>query len=83
MLNVLTDPTVWYFSFSRQCVMFSLFLHCGILTVPDNVECSFCSDSVVFNCPRQCGIFLLSRQCGMLTVPDNVEYSYCSDSVVF
>ena len=82
MWNVLTVPTVWYFNCSRQCGMFSLFLHCGILTVPDNVECSYCSDSVVFNCPRQCGMFLLFRQCGILTVPDNVECSYRSESVL-
>jgi hypothetical protein len=72
MLNGLTVPTVWYANCSRQCGMFSLVLHCGILTVPDNVECSFCSDSVVFNCSRQCGMFVLFRQCGILTVPDNV-----------
>jgi hypothetical protein len=63
--------------------MFLLFLQCGILTVPDNVEWSYCSYGVVFNCPRQCGMVLLFRQCGIVTVPDIVECSYCSDSVVF
>ena len=93
MWNGLTVPTVWYFNCPR-CGMFTvptvwcprmflLFLQCGILAVPDNVECSRCSYIVVFNCPRQCGMFLLFRQCGILTVPDNVECSYCSDSVEF
>jgi hypothetical protein len=35
--HVPTVPTVWYFNCPRQCRMFILFLHCGILTVPDNV----------------------------------------------
>ena len=48
MLNVLTVPTVWYFNCPRQCGMFLLFRQCGMLTVPINVECSYCSDSVVF-----------------------------------
>jgi hypothetical protein len=53
MLNGLTVPTVWYANCSRQCGMFSLVLHCGILTVPDNVECSFCSDSVNYHTLEQ------------------------------
>jgi hypothetical protein len=44
---------------------------CGILTVPDNVQC-----------PRQCEMLLLFLQCGILNVHDNVEWSYCSYSVV-
>jgi hypothetical protein len=48
MWNVITVPTVWYFNCPRQCWMFLLFLQCGILTVPDNVECSRCSYIVVF-----------------------------------
>jgi DNA-directed RNA polymerase subunit RPC12/RpoP len=48
MWNVITFPTVWYFNCPRQCWMFLLFLQCGILTVPDNVECSRCSYIVVF-----------------------------------
>ena len=48
MWNVLTVPTVWYFNCPRQRGMFLLFLHCGILTVRDNVEYSYCSYSVVF-----------------------------------
>ena len=56
---------------------------CGILTVPDNVECSYCSTVWDFNCPRQCEVFLLFIQCGILIVQDNVECSYYSYSVVF
>jgi hypothetical protein len=48
MWNVLTVPTVWYFNCSRQCGMFLLFRQCGILTVPDNLECSYYYNSVVF-----------------------------------
>ena len=48
MWNVLTVQTVWNFNCPRQCVMFLLFLQCGILTVPNHVEGSYCSDSVVF-----------------------------------
>jgi hypothetical protein len=48
MLNILTVPTVWYFNCPLRCGMFLLFQHCGILTVPENVECSYCSYSVVF-----------------------------------
>ena len=36
------------FNRPRQCGIFLLFRQCGILTVPDNVECSYCSDSVEF-----------------------------------
>jgi hypothetical protein len=48
MWNVLTVQTVWNFNCPRQCVMFLLFRQFGILTVHDNVECSYCTDSVVF-----------------------------------
>jgi hypothetical protein len=48
MCNVLTVPTVWYFNCHRQCGIFVLFQQCGILTVNDNVECSYYADSVVF-----------------------------------
>ena len=48
MWNVLTVPAVWYFNCSRQCGMFLLFRQCGILTVPDNLECSYYYNSVVF-----------------------------------
>ena len=48
MWNVLTLPTLWYFNCPRQCVMFLLFRQFDILTVTDNVECSYCSESVVF-----------------------------------
>jgi uncharacterized Zn-finger protein len=78
-----TVPTVWYINCPRQYGMFLLFLQCGILTVPDIVECSYCSTVWYFNYPRQCGMVLLFLQCGILTVPDIVECSYCSDSVVF
>jgi hypothetical protein len=45
--SALTIPTVWYFNCPRQCRIFLLFLVCGILIVPHNVECSHCSDSSV------------------------------------
>jgi hypothetical protein len=48
MWNVLTVPTVWNFNCPRQHGMFLLFRQFGILTVPDNVECSYCSYIVVF-----------------------------------
>jgi hypothetical protein len=48
MCNVLTVPTVWYFNCPQQYGIFLLFLEYGILTVHDNVECSYCSESVVF-----------------------------------
>jgi hypothetical protein len=48
MWNVLTVPTVWDFNCPRKCGMFLLFLQCGMLTVPDNVKCSYSSYSVVF-----------------------------------
>jgi hypothetical protein len=38
MWNVLTVPTVWYFNWPQQYGIFLLFLECGILTVPDNME---------------------------------------------
>jgi hypothetical protein len=46
MWNVLTVTTLWYFNCPRQCGMFLLLLQCGMLNVPDNVECSCCSYSV-------------------------------------
>ena len=46
--NVITVPTVWYFNCSRQCGMFLRFQQCGILAVPDSVECSYCCNSVLF-----------------------------------
>ena len=46
--GILIALTVWYFSCPRQCGMFLLFRQCGILTVPDNLECSYCYNSVVF-----------------------------------
>ena len=49
--------------------MFLLYQQCGILTVPDNVECSYCSYNVVFNFSRQYGMFFLFLQCGILTAP--------------
>ena len=70
--NVLTDPTVWYFNFPRQCAMSRTMRN--VITVPT---------VWYFNCPRQYGMFLLFLQCGILIVPDNVECSYCSDSVEF
>ena len=82
MSNVLTVPTVWYFNCPRQCGML-LFRQCGILTLPDNVECYYCSTVLYFNSTGQCGMLLLFRQCGILTVPDNVECSYGYNSVVF
>jgi hypothetical protein len=48
MWNILTVPTVWYFNCPQQYGIFLLFLEYGILTVNDNVECSYCSESVVF-----------------------------------
>jgi hypothetical protein len=73
MWNVLTVTTVWYVNWPRQCGTFLLFLQFGILTVPDNTECSYCSDCVVFE---------LSRHCGILTVP-TVWYVNCPGSVVY
>jgi hypothetical protein len=78
MCNVLTVPTVWYFNCHRQCGIFLLFLHCGILTVPNNMEYLTVPRVWYFNCPQPCERFLLFRQCGILTVPDKVECSYCS-----
>ena len=46
--GILIALTVWYFNCPQQCGIFLLFLECGILTVHDNVECSYCTDSVVF-----------------------------------
>ena len=40
--------TVWYFNCPQQCGIFLLILECGILTIHDNVECSYSTDSVVF-----------------------------------
>jgi hypothetical protein len=48
MCKVLTVPTLWYVNCPRQFGMFLLSRQCGILTVPDNVECSYCSYIVVF-----------------------------------
>ena len=48
MCNVLTVPTVWYFNCPQQYGIFLLFLEYGILNVHDNVEWSYCSESVVF-----------------------------------
>ena len=48
MWNVITVPTVVYFNSPRQCGMLVLFRQCCILTVPDEVECSYGSNSVVF-----------------------------------
>jgi hypothetical protein len=45
--GILIALTVWYFSCPQQYGIFLLFLECGILTFHDNVECSYCSDSVV------------------------------------
>ena len=83
MCNVLTVPTVWYFNCHRQCGIFLLFLQCGILTVPNNIEYLTVPRVWYFNCPRQCGMFLLFRECGILTVPGSMECSYCSYSVEF
>ena len=47
-MEYLTVPRVWYFNCPRQCGMFLLFRECGILTVPDSMECSYCSYSVEF-----------------------------------
>ena len=46
--GIWTVPAVWYINCPRQYGMFLLFLQFGILTVQDNVECSYCSYSVVF-----------------------------------
>jgi hypothetical protein len=48
MWNVLTVLTVWYFNCPRQRGMFLLFRQFGILTVTDNAEYVYCSNSVVF-----------------------------------
>jgi hypothetical protein len=48
MWNVLTVLTVWYFNCPRQRGMFLLFRQFGILTVIDNAEYVYCSNSVVF-----------------------------------
>jgi hypothetical protein len=48
MWNVLTVLTVWYFNCPRQRGMFLLFRQFGILTVTDNAEYFYCSNSVVF-----------------------------------
>jgi hypothetical protein len=46
--GILTVQAVLHINCPRQCGMFLLFRQCGILTVPDNVQCSYCSNSVVF-----------------------------------
>ena len=46
--GILIALTVWDFNCPQQCGIFLLFLECGILTIHDNVECSYCTDSVVF-----------------------------------
>ena len=47
MRNIFTVPTLGYFNSPRQCGMFLLYRQCGSLTVPDNVKCSYRSESVV------------------------------------
>ena len=63
--------------------MFLLFQRCGILTVPDSVECSYCSYSVVFQLsPTMWNVITDPTVC-IVNVPDEVECSYGSNSVVF
>ena len=62
MWSVLNVPIMWYFNCPGQRGMLLLFLQCGILTVPDNVECLYCSYSVIF-----VSFFELLRQCDILS----------------
>jgi hypothetical protein len=62
MWSVLNVPIMWYFNCPGQRGMLLLFLQCGILTVPDNVECFYCSYSVIF-----VSFFELLRQCDILS----------------
>ena len=46
--GILIALTVLHFNCPQQYGICLLFLECGILTVHDNVECSYCTDSVVY-----------------------------------
>ena len=48
LCGILTVLAVWYIICPRQYGMFLLSRQCDILTVPDNVECSYYPDSVIF-----------------------------------
>ena len=92
MWNVLTVPTVWYFNCPKTCGVFLMFLQCGILTVPDCVECSYCFYSVVFYLSTTMWnvltvptvwYFNCSRQCGIYLSVPTVWYFNWSNNVVF